>query len=101
MINYSEDELYNLTKPSTDFDCLPMGIKVEEFVKFIIRSGNNEFSIDDLRELFLKSKLKSPRTGEIINPKPYQLTKQVDRLISNNEISVIKEENIYKIKNKN
>lgn len=98
MINYLVDELYNLTKYSTDFDCLPMGTKIEEFVKFIIKSGNNEFSIDDLRDLFLKSKLKSPRAGKIINPKPYQLIKQIDRLISNNKINVVKEGYIYKVK---
>lgn len=99
MINYSEDELYNLTKPSTDFDCLPMAIKVEEFVNFIIRSGNNQFSIDDLRELFSKSKLKSPRTGKVINPTPYQLDNQVDRLILNGKISDNKDDNTYKITN--
>ncbi|EET88069.1 hypothetical protein CcarbDRAFT_1443 [Clostridium carboxidivorans P7] len=32
---------------------------MEEFVNFIERNGNDEFSIDDLKEMFLKSKLKS------------------------------------------
>lgn len=96
LIGYS---LYDLTKSSTDFDCLPMGIKVKELLKFIIRSGNNEFLIDDLKELFSKSNLKSPRTGRVINPTQHQLNDQIDRLIRNNEISVIKIYNIYRIKN--
>lgn len=98
MINYLDSELCNLTKSSTDFDCLPMGIKIEEFVKFIIKSGNNEFLVDDLIHLFIKANLKSPRTGKVINPNAYKLTQQIDRLILNNIINIVKEDEVYKVK---
>ena len=90
MINYSEEELYNLTKSSTDFDCLPRSTQIEGLVRFIINSGNNEFLIEDLRILFMKAKLKSPRTGKAIRVYNGQLIMSLDKLINNNRINLIK-----------
>jgi hypothetical protein len=98
MISYSEEELYNLTRTSTDFDCLPRGTQVEELVRFIINSGNSEFLIEDLKNLFMKSNLKSTRTGKLVKPSSCQLSISVDKLIANNRINVVKDIDVYKVK---
>lgn len=98
MISYSEDELLRFTKKkSTDFDCIPRGTQVMIFAEFILASNNRCFSAEDIKSLFDKAKLCSPRTGKLISPSIVQLQKYIDRFIEKGKLPVIKEANNYKL----
>lgn len=100
MILYLENKLFEMTKSSTDFDCMPRGTQIENFIKFIIKSGNNNFTVEDIRELFIKANMKSPRTSKVIKPTRSQIKNQIERIIAKEMTFIRKEaDEVYNVMN--
>src|SRR4051794_6889600 len=89
MIQYSEDAFRALLTSATDFDCLPPNYRVLEFSVFLLDQGNNEFTSEDIRLLFLKANLRNPGDLQIRKPSANQIDRILRKLIEAGKIRLV------------
>lgn len=84
------EALEELTRSSTDFDCIPRSLQVKFFVEFLASQGNDIFSCQEISEMFVKADMKSPCSDRKIRCSGTKVRKYLEMLVRWGDLNIQK-----------